>query len=229
MRANRPSPAPTSRFLWLAAAIAIAAPAVAGCSHEATPVVQPASEPPPLPPASGTPLGYLLEDTRLQLTEDQRTKVKAIDEELAGRLANLDAAQRNSKAATTPSDDDGPRKPPAGFSAAMNQNGIRNGASAGKVPAVDDGTEPPKFRQGLTADEIAANKEALQRVPEMRTANMRNAVARTLQLLDAQQQQIARKVLVEHGVDPDTGKFEAEGEPGVTPKDAPGVPLKDVK
>jgi hypothetical protein len=207
------------RLLRLALAIAVAVPGAAGCSHEATPVVQPASEPPPLPPASGTPIGYLLEEPRLGLTGEQRTKLKQIDDELADRLANLDVAQRNARAGTTPSEE-APRRAPAGFSAAMNQNGVRNGANTGATPAArDDGTEPPKLRKGLTSEEIAQNKEALQQVPELRTTNVRIAIAKMMRLLDARQQQVARKVLVERGVDPDTGKFEATGDPGVTPRD----------
>ncbi|HET7501466.1 MAG TPA: hypothetical protein VFK02_10700 [Kofleriaceae bacterium] len=226
MRAIRPSLVPGTRLLRLVVALSLCA---TGCSHEATQVVQPANEPPPLPPASGTPIGYLLEDGRLQLTADQRTKMKEIDEELAGRLANLDAAQRNARAATTSSDDDAPRHAPAGFKAAMSQNGVRNNASAGNVPGANDGSEPPKFRKGLTAEEIAQNKEELQRVPELRATNVRVAVAKVLRLLDAEQQQIARKVLVERGVDPDTGKFESQGDPGVTPKEEPREVPRDVK
>src|SRR5262245_20379105 len=74
-------------------AAAVIAPGL-GCSHDAKPVVEP-DEHPPLPPASGTPIGYLVDDAaELKLSDDQLGKLKAIDDDLAGKLAALDGQLR---------------------------------------------------------------------------------------------------------------------------------------
>src|SRR5215475_10764402 len=63
-----------------------------GCSHDTKPAVVEPAGPAPLPPASGTPIGYLVDDaTELKLTDDQLAKLKGIDDELAAKLATLDS------------------------------------------------------------------------------------------------------------------------------------------
>lgn len=50
---------------------------------------------PPLPPSSGTPVGYLLDNaTQLQLREDQLKQLKEIDQSLAARDAEIDTQLR---------------------------------------------------------------------------------------------------------------------------------------
>jgi hypothetical protein len=50
---------------------------------------------PPLPPSSGTPVGYLLDNaTQLELREDQLKQLKEIDESLAARDAEIDTQLR---------------------------------------------------------------------------------------------------------------------------------------
>src|SRR5262244_4211750 len=66
-----------------------------GCSHDPKPTVVEPAGPPPLPPASGTPIGYLVDDAgELKLSDDQLAKLKAIDDDLAAKLAVLDAQLR---------------------------------------------------------------------------------------------------------------------------------------
>lgn len=184
----------------------------AGCSHDARPAAQPAQpeEAPPLPPASGTPIGFLLDDARLKLSDDQRTKLKAIDDELAVKLSYLDTVVRNTGSGAASSKEEGSR---GGLS--FSGSGERNGQNAGNLSAPDavggnraiGGGGPPP---GTAAD----NAATLKRVPEVRAYDVRTAVARALALLDPEQQKIARQVLVDRGVDPDTGRTEAQGEPG---------------
>jgi len=72
------------------------------CHHDAPPPAEPAGTP-PLPPASGTPIGYLIDDAReLKLDDNQVTKLRDIDTGLAAQLEVIDAQTR---AATAPADD----------------------------------------------------------------------------------------------------------------------------
>lgn len=204
----------------LAVALATLAGAGAGaaCSRDATPAAQPASpeEPPPLPPASGTPIGFLIDDPRLSLRDDQRSQLHTIDGELAGKLTNLDSVMRNTGSAAAPEEDSRRGGINVGASQAsghnVNQVGVHdNGGPSGGAPSAQ-----------VAADNAAIRK----RVPEVRAHNVRDAIARAFAVLDPPQRDLARKILVEHGVDPDTGKFEAQGEPGAVPRD-PGPPPRD--
>jgi hypothetical protein len=79
----------------LVALLALAGPA--GCSHDAdqTPAHPQAGELPPLPPSSGTPVGYLLDNaTQLQLRDDQTQKLQDIDKSLSARDEELDTQIR---------------------------------------------------------------------------------------------------------------------------------------
>ena len=71
--------------------LALALPA---CHHEA-PIQAPKGDQAPLPPASGTPLGYLLDNQGdLKLREDQLKKLQDIDASLAARDAEIDTQLR---------------------------------------------------------------------------------------------------------------------------------------
>lgn len=201
------------RAAGIAMAMAMAMAAAAGsavapgCGHDARPAVQPA-EPPPLPPASGSPIGHLFDDARLKLSDDQLTRLKAIDADLATQLSYLDSVVRNTGSGA-PSGDGERSRGGIGFSA----SGERNGQSAGKLNAPDaTGSVPGPV---LPPDTAAENAEIRQRVPEVRAHNVRTAVAHALAALDPEQQKLARQILRDHGVDPDTGQFEGRAEPGL--------------
>jgi hypothetical protein len=69
--------------------------------------------------------------------------------------------------------------------------------------------------------------ETVTRIRRARAHDTREAIGRALALLDATQRVIARRVLDEHGVNPDTGVVsEAAGAPGAKPADNPLAPLK---
>ena len=69
--------------------------AVAGCHHEPRPMTPKEGELPPLPSASGTPVGYLLDNaSQLELRPDQIAKLKDIDQSLAARNDGLDTQLR---------------------------------------------------------------------------------------------------------------------------------------
>lgn len=208
------------RRAYAVLAVALAALAGAGvgaaCSRDTASAAQPVGpeEPPPLPPASGTPIGFLLDDSRLSLRDDQRSQLHTIDGELMVKLTNLDAVMRNTGSAAAPEEDS--RRGGVNVGAAqasgsnVNQMGVHdNGGPSGGA---------------ISAQAAADNAAIRKRVPEVRAHNVRDAIARAFAVLDPAQRDIARKILVEHGVDPDTGKFEAQGEPGAVPRDPGPLP-----
>lgn len=208
------------RRAYAVLAVALAALAGAGvgaaCSRDAAPAAQPVGpeEPPPLPPGSGSPIGFLLDDPRLSLRDDQRAQLHTIDDELAGKLTNLDLVMRNTGSAAAPEEDShrGGVDFAASQGSGMNDNNI----------GVHDNGGPGS---GALSAQIAADNAAIRkRVPEVRAHNVRDAIARAFAVLDPPQRDIARKILVERGVDPETGKFEAQGEPGAVPRDPGPVP-----
>lgn len=77
------------RLTILAAALALT-----GCHREPAPVA-PSSELPPLPPASGTAIGYLLDNaTHLELTPEQIRELEKLDASLAVRNDSIDTQLR---------------------------------------------------------------------------------------------------------------------------------------
>ena len=67
-----------------------------GCHREPQPMTPKEGELPPLPPASGTTIGYLLDNaTVLKLRADQLDKLKEIDTSLSARNDALDTQLRS--------------------------------------------------------------------------------------------------------------------------------------
>ncbi len=189
-----------------------------GCGHDAKPAVQP-DDHPPLPPASGTPIGYLIDATELHLRDDQLTQLKDIDTSLAARLDVIDAQLR------------GPNQSPAAGSnpsagrhrgGRHGGGGRRGGAGAGSGSGSGGGSaaNKPSSRQGNSADTI-------NRLTEERRADVRDAIQRAFVLFDPAQQQIARRVLDDHGVDIETGQSEAAPAEGTEPDDPDPDPGSD--
>jgi hypothetical protein len=193
------------------AAVAIATLAIAGhglelgCSREARPAVQP-DERPPLPPASGTPIGYLVDGAReLQLSDDQLGRLKVIDGDLAGQLNADDSELRPEPVATT-SLEEKPRG--LGFRAGGRDRGV--GAEQTRYPGSSGGNSSERG-SGQTVISAAT----VGHVSQLRARHVRDAIKRALGLLDPGQQVIARRLLVDHGVDPDTGEVSG-GDPGTS-------------
>src|SRR5688500_8047618 len=85
---------------------------IAGCRHDTDPPpMQPKEgELPPLPPSSGTPVGYLIDNaSTLKLRDDQLEKLKVIDQSLSARDDAIDTQLRLiEKPAETPQGEGGP-------------------------------------------------------------------------------------------------------------------------
>jgi hypothetical protein len=58
--------------------------------------------------------------------------------------------------------------------------------------------------------EIIANPDAIEAVKRERASDTRVAIRRAFKILSADQQATARRILVDHGVDPDTGMIGAD-------------------
>lgn len=202
-----------------------------GCSHEAKPVVAP-DDHPPLPPAS--PVGYLVDDTsELKLSDDQLTKLHEIDDALGAKLATYESEMRNGE--PVPGNSGPP--PPRGLS--FRGGGGTTNSAAGPIggttggmpmagPPMGNGNNPGTISPPTeTTKTYVVTGETVTRIRRARARDTREAIGRALALLDATQRVIARRVLDEHGVNPDTGEVsEAAGVPGAKPADNPLAPLK---
>jgi len=191
-----------------------------GCSHEAKPAVQP-DDHPPLPPASGTPIGHLIDNAaELKLSDDQLTKLKAINDELATQLAVDDSELRPAGAPPPPPDD-----VPSGRGLGARAGGrLQSGASGGAqgfpgAPAGRPGT-------GVATQTTVVPATTVGAVHQQRAHHVRDAIRRAFAMIDADQQARARRLLADHGIDPDSGD-EAGGQPGESTMEDPklGQPL----
>lgn len=206
-----------------------------GCSHEAKPVVAP-DEHPPLPPASGSPIAHLVDDAaELKLRDDQLARLKEIDDELGAKLAAYESALRNGE--PLPDNPDSP--PPGSRGGLAMQAGTSQdptgAAGGGAVRPIDTATAgslgDPRSPLRQPGSNIALPTTTTKRyvvrgeVYRDRTHDVRDAIRRALALLDAAQRPIARRVLTDHGVNPDTGEITG-GEPGARPADNPLTPIK---
>jgi hypothetical protein len=187
-----------------------------GCSHEAKPVVAP-DDHAPVPPAS--PIGYLVDDaTELTLRDDQLAKLRQIDDELGAKLATYESELRNGEPV--------PQGDPQPSRGGMDVRGAAihadpNG-TADAVPLNGAQMAPP-VEQTKTYVVLG---ETVTRIRRDRARDTRAAIQRAFAVLSAAQQTIARRVLAEHGVNPDTGVATEGGEPGARPADNPLTPIK---
>lgn len=126
---------------------------------------------PPLPPASGTPVGYLLDSsTQLKLTAEQVDKLKQIDARLSARNDALDTQLREIE---TPEEEPPPDKdaPPP--------------------------VRPKNMAPGATPMHTTIDASKLH---EARAAGNTEALEKAFALLDAAQQVEARKLLAARGI-----------------------------
>ena len=174
--------------------------AIAACGGSSAPAPQAPVDRPPLPPASGTPIGYLLDGAgELHLRDDQLAQLRQIDTSLAGELDAIDTQLRGATA--KPEDSAGPPPQSMGGGRGGRHGGHGRHRSGG---AGADGAAPH-------ADPAAAD-----RLTEERRADVKDALARAFAILDAAQQPAAKKILEDHDVDVDAGtaKPPAADEPG---------------
>jgi hypothetical protein len=173
---------------------------LAACRSPAAPKQTIIEEPaiPPLPPASGTPIGILLdEDTRLILRADQREKLQEIDRRLASQNEQLAGQSRGTD--RPPPSAGGPRSGRRGGGGMGGPGMGGRGGASGRGGSPDHKPQPASPSIGKVNNDIATNTNA--------------AIDEALALLDAAQRSIAETILRERGV---THTSQEPREPGTT-------------
>ena len=156
---------------------------VLACGGSSSPPAQTPADKPPLPPASGTPIGYLIDDaSELHLRDDQLTQLRQLDTQLA---ADLDAIDTRIRAAQPSQPQAQPQMGGMGGGRHRGGRGRRGGAQQAQHAA-------------STGDPGAADK-----LTEQRRADVKDALAKAFVILDESQQAPAKKLLQDHDVDLD--------------------------
>jgi hypothetical protein len=130
-------------------------------------------EVPPLPPASGTAVGYLVDAAgELKLRDDQLTKLKDIDASLAAENGQIDAQLRQIEK-PVPEEQLSPQAQKAG------------------VP-------PPRYNNAPGVSTITTNDS--MKLRKMRDENDSDALKKAFALLDPAQLEAAKRILTDRGV-----------------------------
>jgi hypothetical protein len=148
--------------------------AVAACHHDPQPIHPKPGDLPPLPPASGTPVGYLIDSAGdLKLRDDQLKQLKDIDQSLAAQDADIDV-QLSQIEKPEEEEQMSPQDQKAGKKRARYNNAP--GAS------------------------VQGNADS-QKLHALRNENDRAALKKAWAILDPEQQKTAAKILDERGVE----------------------------
>jgi hypothetical protein len=170
--------------------------AFAGCHPQPT---KPApDEVPPLPPASGTAVGYLVDAAReLALRDDQLVKLKEIDASLAAQNGQIDAQLRQIEK-PVPEEELTPQQQKAGV-------------------------KPQRYNNAPGASTITTDDS--MKLRKLRDDNDRDALKKAFAVLDSDQLAKAKHILTERGVAipgetkqaPERGSDEGQPMPGIEP------------
>ncbi len=158
----------------------------------------------PLPPASGTPIGILLDDAAaLALTDAQLDELRAIDRDLAYRMEQLDAGDASGGA--------GQGGPPVGGRprgrGGRGGGGMSGGpmGGGGGMGASMPGGGGPGLRGGMGPPSSGPRPDVAGPPPPASAAHhdlVRDAFTRAFAILDDKQVQIAWDLLVARDLDP---------------------------
>ena len=146
--------------------------ALAACHREPQPTHPKPGDLPPLPPASGTPVGYLIDSAGdLKLRDEQLKELKEIDTSLAARDAEIDTQLRQIEKPAEDEQED---------------------------PKQRGGPHRPKNNApGVGIQQTGDSKK----LHDIRDAQDRDALKRAFALLDADQKANATKILQDHDVE----------------------------
>jgi len=130
-------------------------------------------EVPPLPPASGTAVGYLVDAAgELRLSGDQLTKLKEIDTSLAAENGQIDAQLRQIEK-PVPAEELSPQAQKAGV-------------------------QPQRYNNAPGASTITTADS--QKLRKLRDDNDRHAINKAFKVLDAEQLTKAKQILADRGI-----------------------------
>lgn len=147
---------------------------VAGCPHDQQPTHPQPGDLPPLPPASGTPVGYLIDSSgELKLRDDQLTKLKDIDASLAAKNADIDVQLRQIEKPEQEED---------------------------LTPQQQKAGEKRQRHNHAPGAAVVTNADAAK-LHEIHNQNDKDALKQAWALLDPDQQTSARKILEDRGVE----------------------------
>ena len=154
--------------LWFVLLLGLAA------CHPSPPQKPAPDEIPPLPPASGTAVGYIVDAaTQLALRDDQLSKLKEIDASLAAQNGQIDAQLRQIEK-PVPGEELSPQQQKAGEKA-------------------------QRYNNAPGASTIQTNDSVKLR--KIRDDNDRDALKKAFALLDPDQLTKAKRILEDRGVD----------------------------
>jgi hypothetical protein len=147
--------------------------ALAGCHYNDSPAVTPADQP-PLPPASGTPIGYLIDSASdLKLRDDQLKQLQELDSSLAAQDADIDVQLRQ----------------------------IEKPEEEEQQTPQEQKQHMKKIRHNMAPGVGVQTNADAGKLHEMRAQNDKQALGKAWVLLDKDQQQSAKKILEDRGVE----------------------------
>lgn len=153
--------------------VLLALTVAAGCNRHQDEVIEPGG-PPPLPPASGTAVGYLVDASAdLQLSADQLGKLKKIDDSLAAQNGSIEAQIRQIE-----QPEEGEQLTPQQMKAGVKEKRYDNAPGKSTITTADS-----------------------QRLHRIHDENERAALKRAFAVLDEKQLEKAKRILQDRGVD----------------------------
>ena len=158
--------------MWFAFLLALAV-ITTGCNRHQDEVIEPGG-PPPLPPASGTAVGYLVDaQADLQLSADQLGKLKRIDDSLAAQNGSIEAQIRQIE-----QPEEAEQLSPQQMKAGVKEKRYDNAPGKSTITTADS-----------------------QRLHRIHDENERAALKKAFAVLDEKQVEKAKRILQDRGVD----------------------------
>ncbi len=182
------------RMMWLTLALSTAS--LGACHHDPKPIQPKDGELPPLPPASGTPIGYLLDNAgQLKLEPEQREKLQALDTSLSARNDAIETQLRE----------------------------IEKPEEEQEAP-YKKGDPPHKPKNMAPGAQVVHTTQDSSKLHAAKNENNEDALKKAFALLDPGQQAAARKLLDDRGITAPGGG--ASKQPPPQNEDNGGVPLE---
>jgi hypothetical protein len=161
----------------------------------------------PLPVSStGTPIGFLIDDTQLHLSTDQLGTLRGIDDNLRRQLEDLDKTAKKQLGGGGVQQTQSPPMQPMGRRGRRGGGGMPNG-SAQRAPR--------------------NNEAAADRLADERNEDLKVALSRVFAALEAPQRDRAKQVLSDHDIDIDVDALAAPPPQLPLPPPPPVAPIEE--